>query len=237
MKNSYLTALFFMTITLLMQSFASAQEATESVPAAANSRGEESYIRVRVVAVGLQEPVSASLKNAPPDFPLFLESFVPSLPTTTPYEKIPSKGKAIELEFGGKSSSVTLDLIPSQFYTLLLYQKGTDLETKLLQDSFPPETSSQIPLRIFNFGSMRSATIKIGDFPIINSFPSSFQEASLPSSGILPMQIVVPDPAGGYPALNLGEIDLRKGKALSIFIMPDYRGKFRPRVWQDAVLE
>ncbi len=237
MKTPHLFALFFVTATLLMQTVASAQQVTEDASAGGNSRKQESYIRVRVVAVGLQESVSVFLKDAPDDFPPFLESFVPSLPTTTPYEKIASRGKTIELQIGGKASSVTLDLLPSQFYTLLLFQKGSELETKLLQDSFPPEASSQIPLRIFNFGSSRSATIKIGDFPLINSSPSSFQEVSLPALGILPMQIVVPDPEGGYPALNLGEMDLEKGKGTSIFIMPDYRGKFRPRVWRDAVLE
>lgn len=234
MRRSPKPILIFFLLSFFA-SFVFAQE-TEQPDSAAPKR-PLSYLRVRIMAFDIETPVSISLKSAAPDAPKILDEYVPIQPSTTPYEGTASKGDALEISIGGKTNTLNLDLLPDTFYTLLLYQNGSNLEQRLLQDSFPPGSLSRPPLRIFNFGSNRSAQIKVGDFAPITSPPGTFQEIELDASGILPMQVIVPDPAGGYPALSSGEILFTQGKSTSIVIIPDYRGKFRPRVWQDAVLE
>jgi len=222
-------------LLFIVSCFAFAQESEQTDSVA--PKYPNSYLRVRIMAFDIQTPVSVSLRSSTPDAPKILDEYVPLKPTTTPYENVPSKGDALEISVGGKTKTLNLDLLPDAFYTLLLYENESSLEQRLLQDSFPPGSQSRPPLRIYNFGSNRSALIKVGNFAPIKSPPKTFLEIEMDGSGVLPMQVVVPDPAGGYPAISSGEIVFTEGKSTSIVIIPDYRGKFRPRVWQDAVLE
>ncbi len=212
-------------------------EKVDGGPVIAAAKAPTSFFRVRIMTFQESEPIFVAIQSRNQEDLVLMENVRPSSPTATSYEEIPSKNTTIQLEVGGVSKKYNEDFLPDQFYTLLLYPKGSGLEDILLQDTFIGNPGQFPNLRILNFGSNRNATVVIEGQPTIPVPPNTFIQKVLLGEGTKKMTVTVPDPEGGYPALSMGEIQLSSNRATTIMIAPDYRGKFRPRIWQDGLLE
>jgi hypothetical protein len=155
-------------------------------------------------------------------------------PVITPYEELPAKETKLSIRIGSETRDLVVKLDEGIFYTLLLYREEGRLLTPLLQDTFLGSEEPNCHVRVFNFGSNRTANLSIGGNNTQRFPPNSFTELTLPRKRKLAINVTIPDPDGGYPALSSVELGTKSDRSVSVVIVPDYRGKFRPRIWMDG---
>lgn len=195
------------------------------------------HIRVRVMLFNDKQSISVSLPQdgAGPRSLLALPGT--ERPVTTSYEEIPIDSDNLAVKVGETPLPTQTTLVEDVYYTLLIYPKAGKIVSKLLQDTFSPDSEKLCRMRIFNLGSERTTMLTLGGGKEIPVGPNTFHELDLQQAGSVPIEVRVLDPAGGHPARSLIAINTGATPACSIVIVPDYRGKFRPRVWNDGPQE
>ena len=96
-------------------------------------------------------------------------------------------------------------------------------------------SASEARLRIFSGGSNRPARVYTKDQTLAVQ-PNSSVEWRIPA-GATRLGVVVASEDGSPPAESVLEFDAIARSGISVWIVPDYRGRFRPRVFADAVRE
>lgn len=221
---------------LLLCLFASASVACLGAgpePPASNKK-LPAHLRIRAFLMDEKQAISVSLAQPNADPRELLGAPNGGHPINTPYEELPPKETKLSINIGGETRDVAVKLDEGIFYTLLLYREGGRLLTPLLQDTFPGSEEPTCRVRVFNFGSNRTAHLSIGGNNTQRFPPNSFTELTLQPGGKLAINVTIPDPDGGYPALSSADLDTKSDRAVSVVIVPDYRGKFRPRIWMDG---
>jgi hypothetical protein len=227
-----------MRITLLLFCFlASAFPArmnAEPEPPSSKKK-QPAYFRIRVFLLDEKQAVSATLPQPNADPVELLSAPSGEHPITTPYEGLPAKETKLAIRIGSQTHEVDMKLDEGIYYTLLVYREGGGLLTPLLQDTFPDPAEPGCHIRIFNFGSNRTANLSLDGKNEQQFAPNTFTELpALPVEGKLAINITIPDPGGGYPAIARADINIKAARALSVVIVPDYRGNLRPRIFKDG---
>ena len=199
-----------------------------------STKKQSAYFRVRAFLMEEKQPISVTLLQPNVEPVEFLTASNSEQPINTPYEEMPAKEIKLAVRIGSENYDVHVKLNEGIYYTLLVYRESGRLLTPLLQDTFTDPAEPGCHIRVFNFGSERTAILSFRGKSPQQFAPNTFTELTLPSRGKIKINAMVPDPGGGYPAKSSAEISPRSSQAFSVVIVPDYRGKFRPRIWMDG---
>lgn len=199
-----------------------------------SAKKQPAYFRVRAFLMEEKQPISVALQQPNLDPVELLSAPNGESIISIPYEEMPAKEIKLTVRIGSESFDVNAKLDEGIYYTLLIYRESGRLLTPLLQDTFADPADPDCHIRVFNFGSERTAILTFRGQNAKQFAPNTFTEFTLPSRGKLKIDAMVPDPSGGYPAKSSTEINTNSVQAFSVIIVPDYRGKFRPRIWIDG---
>ena len=202
--------------------------------APATNKKLPAHFRVRAFLMDEKEAISVTLPQPNADPVELLSAPNGEHPIITPYEELPAKEAKLSVRIGNENHDVAVKLDEGIFYTLLLCRHGGGLVTPLLQDTFPDSAEPGCHVRVFNFGSNRTANLSFGETNASQFPPNSFTELILPPAGKLALNVSILDPGGGYPAISSAGINTKSAQAISVVVVPDYRGNFRPRVCKDG---
>ena len=200
----------------------------------ASNKKLPAHFRVRVFLLDENQAISVNLSQPNADPVELLSAPNGEHPIITPYEELWPKETKLSIRIGSENHDVAVKLDEGLFYTLLVCRDGGGLVTPLLQDTFPDSAEPGCHVRVFNFGSSRTANLSIGGKKPRQFPPNTFRELLLPPDVKLVLNVSIPDPGGGYPAISSAEINTKSAQTVSVVIVPDYRGHFRPRVCQDG---
>jgi len=199
-----------------------------------SAKKQPAYFRVRAFLMEEKQPISVTLPQPNLEPVELLSAPNGERVINTPYEEMPAKEIKLAVRIGSETYDVHAKLDEGIYYTLLVYRESGRLLTPLLQDTFADPTEPGCHIRVFNFGSERTAILSFRGKYAQQFASNTFTELILPSHGKLKINAIVPDPSGGYPAKSSAEINTKSSQAFSVVIVPDYRGKFRPRIWIDG---
>jgi len=201
---------------------------------AAPNKKLPAHLRVRAFLMDEKQAISVTLPQPNGDPVELLSAPNGEHPVITPYEDLPANENKLSIRIGSENHDLAVKLDEGIFYTLLLCREGGGLVTPLLQDKFPDSAEPGCHIRVFNFGSNRTANLSVGGKNARQFPPNTFTELMIPPDGKLALHVSIPDPDGGYPAISSAEINTKSAQAVSVVIVPDYRGKFRPRISKDG---
>jgi len=221
-----------LVLCLLAASFPALRGTEPSAPE--SNKKPSAHFRIRAFLMDEKQAISVALPQPNAEPLALLSASNGKNPINTPYEEFPPKEMKVDVAIGGKIHEVDVKLDAGIFYTLLLCREGGRLVTRLLQDTFPDPAEPGCHVRVCNFGSDRKAILSVGGNAMRQFDPNTFTELVLPPDGKVPINVSVLNPKGGYPANSNVVINTKSAQAVSVVIVPDYRGNFRPRVWMDG---
>lgn len=210
----------------------SAQE-TAPVPEASPNK---SPAHVRVWAMVFAEKTAFAVKLRPKDGePVSLLDTPGETPSKGFYGEIPKGVAELSIVSAGQIvDTKSITLASDDYQTILVRRKGSRLVLEVLQDPLPGQKDFPPALRLFNFGTGRVAEVTIGKEGKVVVPDNEFLIKPISQTGEVPLSVVLPDPAGGPPAISSTDIDTRTSPSWSVVTVPDYRGKLRPRVSPDG---
>jgi hypothetical protein len=210
-------------------------EAQEAIPeGASDPKRVPAHIRVWVMVFDEKAPISIAFKGKDAESVTLLEA--PGVqPTRGFYVEVP-KGSGEIVASAGEIvlASATVDLLPDDHRTVLISRKGGKLNLQVLQDPLPGQKDFPPVVRLLNFGTGRSAEVTLGAQNKVIVPENQMVISQVPAQTDIPLRVVLPDPSGGPPAISSTDIDSRTSPSWSLVVIPDYRGKLRPRVSPDG---
>lgn len=151
------------------------------------------------------------------------------------YLEVPKGAGEIELLSGGvPTSSVKLDLLADDYRTLLVSRDGGKLGLQVLQDPIPGQKDFPPAIRLLNFGTGRVAEVTIGAQPKVVVPENRCLITPVEGKGEAVLRVALPDPMGGPAATSTTDVNMGTSPSWSVVMIPDYRGKLRPRVSPDG---
>ncbi|MFM8720057.1 MAG: hypothetical protein ACKOFH_11110 [Chthoniobacterales bacterium] len=135
-----------------------------------------------------------------------------------------------ELASGEKiHATEAIDLSSGKSYTLIcLPDAGGKRQIKLFDDGPAIASSAQRSLRVLNFADSRQTRLTIGKSAEAVVAADSVQEFKLPvGQTSVATSVLAKD--GGAPAQSFAVVDLTAAAAAYLTVMPDAKGRFRPR--------
>jgi len=193
------------------------------------------YLRCWVLLSDEQAPLKVQVHQPGLPEPIILYEGTPSKPARAGYQLLKKGPARIEIERNGEPwEKLDAELEPQTFQTLLLMEGGASPKVELLSDHPPADLAGQSQVRIFNVGSDRMVLMEFPDGSRVEVAPETYATRFLPGSDSIPIRVVVPDD-NGYPAISHSEISPSAARSWSVFVAPDYRGRFRPRVSPDQL--
>lgn len=224
-SKGLLLALFFSPALMI------AQEApTPAEPAGKKPGG------LRIWAMVFDEKAPIAIKGrSSDDEPKTLLEVAGAKPQKSPYLEIPSGKITVSLTQGDQAlGSQEIELAENDLKTLLFYRSGGQVKMQVFQDPLPGQKNFPPTLRLLNFGTGRVAEVTLGPSEKISVPENTCFVSKVSKKGSLDLQVVLPDPAGGPAAVSMTDVDMGAHPSWSVLMIPDYRGKIRPRVSPDG---
>ena len=208
-------------------------QAPESAPSP-DERKTPAHVRVWSMLFDESSPVSIKIKTTEPEPTNLLEA--PGKGATRGfYAEVPKGAGEITASAAGVVlASAKLDLVPGDYRTILISRQNGKIDLQILQDPLPGQKDFPPAVRLLNFGTGRSAEVTLGGQTKITVPDNKLVITPISAKADLTVQVVLPDPAGGPPAISSTDVDLRTSPSWSMVVTPDYRGKLRPRVSPDG---
>jgi hypothetical protein len=161
-----------------------------------------------------------SLASSPAGSPSLAEPFTSTLAGSYICELVAGDSVLVSKEIRlGAGKSLTL---------LCLAGADGKFEFRLFDDGPLPLPVGERFLRILNFADGREARLQIEGKEALSVAAESIKEAKLPPRQ-LPISVSVLAKDGGYPAQSFVMVDLAAAASSYLTIMPDSKGRMRPR--------
>jgi len=210
-----------------------AQEQLDS-PTAKERKGPPAHVRIWAMVYDENTPFAVKAKAAQGD-PIVLIETDGKIPNRSSYVELPKGQTDLSLLSAGTPvKSEKIELKPDDYRTILISRKNGVLSWEVLQDPIPKQKDFPPAVRLLNFGSDRVADVQIGAQPLVKVQPNSFVVAPLTESGTVNINVSLPDPKGGPPATSITDFSTAVSPSWSVVVIPDYRGKLRPRISPDG---
>jgi len=205
-----------------------------STPSASPLEEKRAYVRVWSMAFGGNEDISVTAKSDEEDARSIFHG-KGDQPHLYPYVELKKGSTTISLVAGSESPKQTVvELAPDDFNTALITRQNGAYKLQVLQDPAKRQKDFPPTLRIFNFGSNRTAFLAIGKDQPVEVPPNTFTEVPLPEHQVVAINVTVPNPEGGAPAKSSTEVSTKDCLSWSLTCIPDYRNRIRPRVYANG---
>ncbi len=136
---------------------------------------------------------------------------------------------------GGDASikNLSVDLKPDTYFTVILAPQGAGFKVDFLEDTVDPKaTSGTITMR--NYFPGTAISVAAGNQMLassINYGNSSAVEGLAASKMTVTIQAKLPN---GTPAQSIVDLDFTASKHVTLLVIPDSYGRFRPRIVADG---
>jgi hypothetical protein len=129
--------------------------------------------------------------------------------------------------------NLVVDLKPDTYFTVILAPQGTGSKVEFLNDTVDPKTTSGT-ITIRNYFPGTAISVASGSQTLASglNYGSSYAAVGLAGSKItVTIQAKLPN---GTPAQSMVDLDFTASKHVTLLVIPDSYGRFRPRVVADG---
>lgn len=198
---------------------------------AAGRRETAVNLRAWIFPLDLTQAVSVSAASDGADWLSLLASSKDGVAVSAAgYTQIPPGKIRIDLKSGEEVlAAKPWNLREAAHYTVLAWNDAGRWEMQIFEDDLSSARTAERPLRVLNFARGRETTLALDDGEEIPVAKDAVREMKVPGQVTL-VTTRVKSPDGGPPAKSSIEIDISAVPSTYLLIVPDYRGRMRPRV-------
>lgn len=205
-----------------------------SSPSDEDKKGPLAHVRVWMMVFNENAPLAVKSQSAGGE-PMTIFEGDGKTPSKSSYLEIPHGSTTLSLTTGASPvKSEKIDFKPDDYRTILISRKNGALSWEIFQDPIPGQKDFPPAVRLLNFGTERTADITIGTQPPVKVQPNTCLVTPLLASGEINIAVSLPDPMGGPAATSVTDLNTSISPSWSVIMIPDYRGKLRPRVSPDG---